>query len=199
MQKLTSKELDYLKDTDFLLTKRVINEKIREMMEALEADIKVHVNAISFRFPKGTLLKSGKFSKGENYKGLPYRVLDYPRLFTAKSTFAFRHMLWWGNEFSTTLHLAGEAKEHYAPKFLANFEALKTQDFYLCVSADPWKHEFEPENYKHISEVDKDWYAAYLEGKDFMKMSNKLPLEDYMHMVDFSMSTMKKFFSYLIT
>jgi hypothetical protein len=199
MQELTNKELEFLKDKEFLLTKSKINEKTHEMMESLENDIRVHVNAISFRFPKGTLLKSGKFSKGENYKGLPYRVLDYPRLFTQKSTFSCRHILWWGNEFSTTLHIAGEAKVHFAPKFLANFNALKSQDFYLCVSNEPWRHEFEPENYKHISEVDKDWYETYLEGIDFMKMSNKLPLDEYKQMGDFAMSNMKKFFSYLIT
>lgn len=199
MEPFSEKELEYLIDQQFLLTKRKINEKLYHLLEELEVDLKKYVVGTGFPFPKGTLLKSGKISHGENYKGLPYIVLDYPRLFTKKSTFAYRSMIWWGNYFSTTLHLSGEAKDFFAPRLLSNFNALKSQDFYICINSDPWKHHFEPDNYQHISEISIEAFESQLQELDFIKLSNKISIEEYKHFKEFAINQMNKFFSYLLT
>lgn len=195
----TDKELDYLLDREFLLTKKKISDRIIRMLSGLEADLKVTAMATSFPYPKGTLLKSGKISKGDNYRGLPYFVLDYPRLFTRRSVFAYRSMIWWGHHFSTTLHLGGEAKEVFAPRLLDNYDALMSQDFFVCVNIDPWHYHFERDNYKHISDIDKAELEKIISNHDFLKLSHKMSLLDYKQMHEFSLNNLKRFFSYLLT
>ena len=42
---------------------------------------------------------SPKISRGEQYLGLPYVMLDYPRIFSKENVFAIRTFFWWGNYF----------------------------------------------------------------------------------------------------
>ena len=196
---LSNTELEYLLDEKFLLTKRKIQEKLFKLLVEIEQDIKATSLETSFPFPKGTYLKSGKISKGENYKGLPYNILDYPRLFTKKSVFAYRCMFWWGNHFSTTLHIGGRSKETFGPKLLTNFEALKTQDIYICVNIDPWHYHFEKDNFKHVSQMDVSEFQKIIEERDFIKISNYMPLEEYRHAREFALQNLKRYFSYLLT
>ncbi len=195
----TDQELEYLLDHEFLLTKRRISERIQKMLTGLETDLISTAHSISFPYPKGTLLKSGKISKGENYKGLPYYILDYPRLFTRRSVFAYRSMIWWGNHFSTTLHMGGEAKDQFTPKLMANFDALKSQDFFVCVNIDPWHYHFEKDNYKHISDIGRPEMEKIIANHDFLKISSRLSLQDYKQIHEFSLNNLKRFFSYLLT
>ena len=57
---------------------------------------------------------SAKISKGENM-GLPWVMLDYPRLFGQEDVLAIRTMFWWGHCFSVTLHLKGRYYGAYLP------------------------------------------------------------------------------------
>ena len=45
-----------------------------------------------------------KISKGENYLGLPYLILDFPKKLEDENQFAVRNFFWWGNYFSTFLY-----------------------------------------------------------------------------------------------
>jgi len=87
---LTEKELIILQDRDFLLTKATVLEKINELLVQTRMELKESVENSNFSFPDGIDLQNGKISRGENYKNLPYMVLDYPALFTTKTVFAFR-------------------------------------------------------------------------------------------------------------
>ncbi|MEI9808974.1 MAG: hypothetical protein WDO16_14545 [Bacteroidota bacterium] len=83
--------------------------------------------------PPEVIKISPKISKGENYKGLPYLVLDYPRYFEKDNHFAVRSMFWWGNFFSSTLHLSGIYKKKYTSAIEASFTQLQENDFFICV------------------------------------------------------------------
>ena len=89
---LTKEELQLIKDEKFLLTKNNIIAKVSELLsETWDSLKKIHENE-KLPFPDQNLATSGKISKGENYLGLPYQVLDYPSLFISKNVFAFRTM-----------------------------------------------------------------------------------------------------------
>ena len=102
---ISEKELKVLQGTDFLLTKAAVLEKIYKLLEDTRSKLIKNVKSTNFSFPDGTDIVTGKISRGENYRNLPYMVLDYPTLFTNESSFSFRTMFWWGNFFSSTLHL----------------------------------------------------------------------------------------------
>jgi len=95
--KFSKKELSLLKDTDFLLTKIKIIEKVNNLFVETKKEVQNSIEKLNFDFPNELDLKKGKISKGEYYKGLPYLVLDFPTHFSEKNIFAYRTMFWWGN------------------------------------------------------------------------------------------------------
>ena len=121
------------------------------------------------------VFKTDKISKGENYLGLPYHVLDYPAFFSQKDTFAFRTMFWWGNFFSCTLHLEGQFLDHLRRKVIEHLSTLEENKMYLCVGDTPWQYHFGSDNYKLISHND----AEFIEKCQFLKLSKKIELERY--------------------
>jgi hypothetical protein len=101
----------------------------------------------------GNDVKGGKISKGENYKGLPYVILDYPRLFGKEDVLAIRTMFWWGHAFMTTLHLKGCYRALYLPVIRERWSELAAAGFYIGISEDEWRHEHVPENYRPMGDA----------------------------------------------
>ncbi|MEQ8878169.1 MAG: hypothetical protein RLQ12_00980 [Cyclobacteriaceae bacterium] len=95
----TQEEIKILSDKRFLIVKQQLADKIITQLAEIERVLHKAINSSSFNYPEGTFIRSGKISKGENYRSLPFFILDYPRMFTKENAFAFRTMLWWGNEF----------------------------------------------------------------------------------------------------
>ncbi len=179
---LTEKELLILQDTDFLLTKATVLEKINELLGQTREKLKRCVENSNFSFPDETYLLNGKISKGENYKNLPYMVLDYPTLFSKKSTFAYRIMFWWGNFFSTTLHLEGIALNYYRNSIIKNLNKLLEKDIYIGIGNTPWQYHYEKDNYIPLTEDHKN----FINNCNFLKLSKKIELIKWSGIPEFS-------------
>ncbi|HEY4291325.1 MAG TPA: hypothetical protein VGN00_29690 [Puia sp.] len=93
---------------------------------------------------------SPKISKGENYQGLPYVMLDYPRLFGREDVLAIRTFFWWGHSFSVTVHLKGAYRDRYLPVLQQRWAELAAAGFHVGISEDEWRHEHVPETYRAI-------------------------------------------------
>ena len=107
--RLSPEEEALVATTDWILTKNNVLQKIKQLLLALQSrqqDLLLPFNSL----PEEVLKSSPKISRGENYKGLPWLVLDYPRYFNKADVFAIRTLFWWGNFFSITLHLSGSYK-----------------------------------------------------------------------------------------
>ncbi|RYG23967.1 MAG: hypothetical protein EOO01_43830, partial [Chitinophagaceae bacterium] len=103
---LSAEELAMVGDSHWLLTKNSIMQKAYLLFGEAAASLQ---SALAGESGQGAefFLPSPKIAKGENYKGLPYVMLDYPRHFGKEDIFAFRTMFWWGNFLSFTWHLKG--------------------------------------------------------------------------------------------
>ena len=108
----------------------------------------------------GTLAAAGlprsepKISRGENYKGLPWVMLDYPRVFGKEDVFAIRTMFWWGHAFSVTLHLKGEWKRLFLPVIIDRKDAFAAAGFQWGVMEDEWEHGHTGDNYRPMGELE---------------------------------------------
>ncbi len=122
---------------------------------------------------------SPKISRGENYQGLPYLVLDYPRVFDKTDVLLIRSFFWWGNFFSTTLHLSGKYKTVYTPSIQKSYGLFKENDYYLCINEDPWQHHFEEDNYTAIGQLSQQEFDEVLLRSSFIKISRKINLEHW--------------------
>ena len=119
---LTPEELKLIKDQEFLLTKIKVTAKIRSILLDTKTSLTEEFERGEILLPDEHTFTPGKISKGENYLGLPYQVLDFPASFHKKQVFAFRTMFWWGNFFSVTLHIQGTSLDMYRKKIIENIK-----------------------------------------------------------------------------
>lgn len=178
---LSEDELNLVQNAQWLLTKNKIIGKVFDLFAEVAHDRRDWLQRKPGPVrPAAELLQtSPKISKGENYNGLPWVMLDYPRVFGKEDVFAIRTMFWWGHYFSVTLHLKGRYKRQYRSIMLNNLSLFAQHDFYISVSEDEWRHEFAEDNYTLLSqlsfnEVENSWQA-----NDFCKLSAKISLRQW--------------------
>jgi len=125
------------------------------------------------------LAASPKIAKGENYQGLPYLMLDYPRMFNRENMFAFRTMFWWGHFISVAWQLKGVYNEFYRHAISTNYSALSEAGFHICICEDEWRHDFQNDNYKPLGELTPTAFQSLVEEKPFLKLAAKLTLDKW--------------------
>jgi hypothetical protein len=101
-------ETELIQNKEWILTKRKIIEKVYLLFGSTHDSYKEILKNEQLLPEPHYKNITGKISKGENYHGLPYVILDYPALFSKEDIFAVRTMFWWGNFFSISLHLSGK-------------------------------------------------------------------------------------------
>lgn len=176
---LSAGEMSLITNSEWILTKNLILAKTKNLLANLQLE-QIHVlQAAGIKLPAEVLETSAKISKGENYKGLPYLILDYPRLFNKENIFAIRTMFWWGNFFSITLHLSGKYKIKLEQKVVTGFLGLKENGFHFCHNTDQWDHHFESNNYKPLQELSKADFDNLVKKSSFIKIANKIPLQQW--------------------
>lgn len=166
---LSPAEMKLITDASFILTKNSIINKVYTLFGNLSTAFKK--NAVEQYLPEEVLNTNPKIYRGENYEGLPWVMLDYPRYFKNEDFFAIRTFFWWGNFFSITLQLKG--------KYKLKFENLRNQfcedDWFLCLNEDEWQHHFRENNYKPLSLVTAEEITAL----PFIKLAKKIPLGEW--------------------
>lgn len=172
---LTEEELQLVYDQKFLLTKISIKSKIQALLDDTRKSLAQVDGLGELPFLSKSILLKGKISKGENYQGLPYQVLDFPGLLSAENIFAFRTMFWWGNFFSITLHLQGIPLEHFRKKASKNHGLLMDQQVYIGVGKSPWEYHYEKDNYELLSNENIHLFETH----PFLKLSKKIELDQW--------------------
>ena len=143
---LSKREKVLLSNAEIFYAKNEITQKIYAQLAMLvKRSLDKNVFA-GIRFPAGTDAVTGKISKGENYLGLPYFMLDFPRFFSKDKILAIRTMIWWGKFYSNTLLIDGSLVSAYRKKIFASKKLLEKHHVYWGVGESPWHHHFGEEN-----------------------------------------------------
>ena len=176
---LSSFEMDLLNNSEWILTKNTIVKKAQRLLEQVQGNIYDHTKLNPGVFPTEVITISPKISKGENYLGLPWLMLDYPRYFDKENIFAIRTMFWWGNFFSTTLHLSGKYQQKYGDMIKRAYDDFRKNDFFICVHEEQWHHHLEQENYAPVKNFSLDDFARHIEKMTFVKLARKLSFSEW--------------------
>ena len=178
--KLSKDEFELVTSAQFILTKNAIIKKVYELFGDLSQE---YMNIADIGLPQEVLSISPKIAKGENYRELPWVMLDYPRNFSQQNVFAIRSFFWWGNFFSITLQVQGFYKEAYQSMIMKNF----SNGWWYCINAnDAWQHHFEETNYKKFDpEID-------INKLPFIKLAKKIPLQEWDNAFDFYLDSFKE-------
>ncbi len=173
---LSPAEMDLMCNASVILTKN----KILQQVKALLGEVQTEMEQTNFTEAAANNIFSvpPKISRGENYLGLPYLVLDYPRTFTQSGTFAIRSMFWWGHFFSSTLHLSGQYATAFRNKIENAYQQLSDRNYYICIQADQWQHHFGDDNYIKISTMPEARFQKHCH-QEHIKIAAKWPLMDW--------------------
>ena len=175
---LSDRELEIAMNPTLILTKRHVIQTAHELLHDQAAVIKNTLLATNVKWPGEILKSQPRIYKGENYKLLPYVIMDYPAVFGKENIFALRTMFWWANFFSVTIHLKGSYRQFFA-KNLCQALTENNEDLFICVNDDQWEHHFEPSNYIPFVKLERaEWERKIMEG-DFVKLALKMPLNKW--------------------
>jgi hypothetical protein len=170
--KLSKDEMLLVCNSEWILTKQAIISKTVAMFSDIAEQYKEVLVANDF---KDFNLVEPRVFKGENYRQLPYVMLDFPRAFNKENIFAIRTFFWWGNFFSITLHVSGDHKRKY---FNDENVILQFKDWNICVNEDEWQHHFDADNYQPLQKINVEEIAAINE-RSFIKLAKKIPLNEW--------------------
>lgn len=175
---LSDKELELVCNTGWILTKHTIIQKVYDLYGEALPSLKNVLEEKRNILPPEVFNYSPKISRGENYKLLPWVMLDYPRCFGKDDVMAVRIFFWWGNFFSVNLQLSGIYKAKALPVLQQRYEWFKNEGYFICMEDDPWEHHFDETNFVSASKLSKQQYAVLLE-KPFLKIAKKMPLKEW--------------------
>lgn len=170
--RLSPSEAALFSDAGVILTKNSILQKTVSLLAGLQESI--HANPKDFAQPS-----SPKISRGENYRGLPYVVLDYPRIAGGNDLLFIRSLFWWGHFFSSTLHLSGSYAKRYGSRIAASHADLAAREYFLGIQEDPWQHHFEEDNYKKIATFSHTAFSIRLQQQPHIKIAARWPLSEW--------------------
>lgn len=191
-------ELDIADDPYILLIKNRIMEKVRALMEELEQDLHHFISNNDIVLPKEINLKHGKISKGENYKNLPFVILDYPAFFSKKDIFAFRTMFYWGHFISFTLHLQGDYAKTYGYDLSVKLREVDLPiEIFFGLNDTPWEYLYKQNNYQLLKKIDDTLIQEQINQNSFIKLSCHLPITEIHHSPEIMMQFFKTCVSHI--
>lgn len=183
--RLSIEEFNLVNNAQILLTKNAIIKKVYEMFGLLAKDFQ---QAVAAKSNLQLLDKMPKISRGENYEGLPYVMLDYPRQFSKENTFAIRTFFWWGNFFSITLQVSGAHFQNMKPDLLHAIKQNKLQVWFVGIHDSDWHHHFEQDNYRLMDDLE---LVEYIQLSTKIKLAKKIPLTEWDDVLGFLESNFK--------
>lgn len=168
-------ESQLMNDASVILTKNTVLQKVKELFIRLQWRMQEEYGNkegnIAFAVPP-------KISRGENYLGLPYLILDYPRLFREGNIMAIRSMFWWGHYFSSTLHLSGLHRQNAQQRIESSYQRFAAEGYWVAFHEDQWLHQFERDVYIPVSELTHEEFISHCRRFDHIKIGITIPLLD---------------------
>ena len=174
---LSSAEMELMQNAAIILTKNNILQKTKQLLEDVQQAQTGYVRNNALLAGNDIFHVSPKISRGENYLGLPYLILDYPRQSSHSHFFFIRTMFWWGNFFSCTIHLANESKELFKEKIRRSYHQL--ENYYMSINDDPWVHHLNESDYRKISSMNKKEFEEACENFTHIKIAGRHSLTEW--------------------
>lgn len=171
--RLSATEMKLYSNAEVILTKNSILQKTVSLLSEIQCALLDEAVEKKHHFSP-----LPKISKGENYLGLPYVVLDYPRISKGPDLFFIRSLFWWGNFYSSTLQISGKYKKALE-NLVSSYATLSAQQYFVGVNDDPWHHHFEVNNYKPVHTISKTAFEELLCTQPHIKIAAHWPLSDW--------------------
>lgn len=177
--RLSTEEMDLISRADWILTKNRLMERVRELLASLQEEQWHCLRQGKNPLPEEVMNIPAKISRGENYEGLPWMVLDLPRYFTNDDQLAIRTLFWWGHGFSVTLQLQGRFRQSFQHIIYRYKNVLSQQSWHICTGPDPWQHHSRDDNYSPVAELTEEKWKSITSSHPFLKIACFIPMQKW--------------------
>lgn len=165
--KLTKHELNFAKDTSYPLAKKSVVQKIALQLNQLGKNMQAVLNANNL-FDTSEY----KITRGENYKHMPYLMLDSPKLNGANFKIACRTMFWWGHYFSCNLFIKTECLNTAETASLLQ----KLPKAKIWIGDNLWEQELSSGEYVKVNTLTQTQIEIILQKQPYLKLSAKIAI-----------------------
>lgn len=131
-------ELSALLDVGFFERKAAATRRMMEAFAGLREALKPELPVAGWLCAGAVDVERGHLAGGENYRGLPYVVLDFPRYFTRDEFLTMRTMFWWGHYVVFSLVLKGPWLPDALDRIRKAGRVLEAATVEVSVADDPW-------------------------------------------------------------
>jgi hypothetical protein len=187
--RLTPEEAALVENSSWIFTKHSIIQKVYALFGELSASYGNLLSEYTALIPKEVTAVSPKIYRGEQYRKLPYVMLDHPRFFQQQDTFAIRNFFWWGNHFSIHLILSGKYRKLFEAGIARHISNGKLNSWFVGIAEDPWHHHFEADNYLPLSDIKTE---NILSGRNHLKLARWHPLNEWDTVLSFFITSYKE-------
>jgi hypothetical protein len=179
-------EIDLLANGDLILRKNKLLDQVEmQLIKLGKESAKAFPELVEWSPPL-------KVSKGEKQEGLPFLVLDYPRVFNKKDVFAIRTMVWWGKFISTSLHLKGKYLDESKTVIESKLLDKKYRQLYIACEGNEWQHDLDRSPYQKVDEFQMEQLAK----AKFLKLVFRLQVDSLNQLGEFQKKTFEESLSF---
>lgn len=171
----SSEELTALRETRSFDLKRAATSHLMESFEELRAALRPGVGSREWCAKATVDAAKGTLTRGEDYLGLPYVVLDFPKLFTKHEFLTMRTMFWWGHYVAYALILRGAWLAEAVDRLDGALPAFVRADVEATLAPDPWDWRRGAGHTRPLRD-DADT-RHWLREREFLKLLRFLPVE----------------------
>ncbi|MFM2139587.1 MAG: hypothetical protein RJA57_1894 [Bacteroidota bacterium] len=188
---LSPAERELVTQADWILTKNAVLQKAQLLLSTVAEGYRSRLDALT-NIPDELRRIPAKISRGEQYQGLPWLMLDHPRSFTKESVCAIRTFFWWGHCFSITLHLAGGPLDDLKNKLTHAFASLKDAGYVIATGTDPWQHDLRSADYRNLLDCTVTDWSGWLGERPFIKVGTMLPVAQWDNAAEWLMNEFER-------
>lgn len=178
MLHLTPEEEAVFQDLAYFYHREAIEAKLKTYFQELQTSLKAVLSAYQEHLPPQVLATNCKYSRGENYQGAPYRVLDCPNLLDKDNQFAFRCVLLWGRGWGAHLLLGGPVADAIRRGIVHHLQYELHANCYLSRADTPWAMTAEEDQAVRSFDIEVDEVDAINRSRSFLKLSRYWALEE---------------------
>jgi hypothetical protein len=164
-------QLSLLTDTHVWNERRRLAEQIGEWMGDMLLQLKQSHQGVFEKVVPMTAL-NGKITKGDNYNGFPYLLLDYPNYFAKDEIVSVRNLIWFGNDFHCTFHLRGKLIHNV----MHQLSRITSDEVFICTAPEEWIHHIEAQHWTTVNKLSSS-LREQIETQGWLKLGVKLEID----------------------
>ncbi len=177
----TANDLALMRDADLMARKEAVIGKVKTVLSAVKEALRSEVKDPSaYLAPDGTDFSQGQLAHGDQFHGLPWVYLDFPKYFSREAMFTFRSFFWWGHGFLFAWFLAGPLLDRYKAALLSGYDRLADTSngvLRLSLARDPWEWRQADGYALDLARTNRHAVEAALATRPFLKLTENLGLE----------------------